>query len=430
MRAAGGITLVGYGFSQMLRLVSNVVLARLLFPEAFGTMAILQTILVGVAMLTDVGLSMSLIRSKQGNAPHFINTIWTLQIIKGLITALLLLLLAVPVAQFYRNELLAPMLAAISLVAIISGFKSTKIDSAIRNMQAARVTFVEVGVQIISLIFTSILAWYFRSPWALVWGNVANAVIHTTLSHCAFDGPRNRLAWSKSSIKEILGFSSWVLLGSCVTFLSGEGLNLLRAKFTTLDLLGQIGIATTLTLIAWNAVQKLAGRVLFPAYSETLRERPESFSLIVKKTKRIILSLLIPSNLLLFLLAPYIIELLYDHRYQTTVTVIQIMCIGLFLSILNSCYVGVFDALGKPQLSTLCVAIEGILRSLGIFIGYKYMGPMGVVIGTTAAAPVIYIIINTIYRQHRIESDIMDIAGIILFAISAFYFFELKDLHV
>ena len=68
MRAAGGITLIGYGFSQMLRLVSNVVLARLLFPEAFGTMAILQTILVGVAMLTDVGLSMSLIRSKQGNA--------------------------------------------------------------------------------------------------------------------------------------------------------------------------------------------------------------------------------------------------------------------------------------------------------------------------------------------------------------------------
>ena len=73
------IELFGYAVNQVLRLVTNLVLSRLLFPEAYGLTAIVTVFMVALGMLTDVGLKDSIITSPRGDDPHFLNTAWTIQ---------------------------------------------------------------------------------------------------------------------------------------------------------------------------------------------------------------------------------------------------------------------------------------------------------------------------------------------------------------
>ena len=76
-------TFFGYGSSQIIRLGSNLVLARLLFPEAFGIMSLVTVVMQGLTMISDLGVGPSIIHSKRGDDPNFLNTAWTIQVIRG-----------------------------------------------------------------------------------------------------------------------------------------------------------------------------------------------------------------------------------------------------------------------------------------------------------------------------------------------------------
>ena len=76
-------TIGGLGTSQAIRLASNIVLTRLLFPEAFGLMAIVNVWIYGLQMMSDVGLGASIIQNKRGDEPAFLNTVWTMQVFRG-----------------------------------------------------------------------------------------------------------------------------------------------------------------------------------------------------------------------------------------------------------------------------------------------------------------------------------------------------------
>ena len=105
----------GYGLQQVLRFGSNLVLTRLLFPEAFGLMAIIQTVMIGLTMMSDIGIQPSIVQNKRGNEPIFLNTAWTIQVIQGLLIFLVVLVTAPFFAEFYHEPLLAHLLPVVGL---------------------------------------------------------------------------------------------------------------------------------------------------------------------------------------------------------------------------------------------------------------------------------------------------------------------------
>ena len=78
---------MSYGTVQFLRLVNNVILARLLAPPIFGLMAVVNAIRTGVELLSDVGIMQNIISSPRGEDPLFYDTAWTLQALRGLVLA-------------------------------------------------------------------------------------------------------------------------------------------------------------------------------------------------------------------------------------------------------------------------------------------------------------------------------------------------------
>ena len=104
----GGIVeMGGYALSQVLRLGGNLLLTRLLFPEAFGLMTTLMVINTGLVMLSDVGIEQAVIRSEHAEDERFLNTAWSLQVMRGFGLWLVTLALAYPFAQLYEHPELA-----------------------------------------------------------------------------------------------------------------------------------------------------------------------------------------------------------------------------------------------------------------------------------------------------------------------------------
>ncbi|HEY8977081.1 MAG TPA: oligosaccharide flippase family protein, partial [Burkholderiaceae bacterium] len=87
---SGSWTIVGNLAGQALRFGSNLVLTRLLFPEAFGLMAIAQAILTAARLFSDVGLMQGAVRSARGHEQRYLDTIWTLDILKGSLIVLVM----------------------------------------------------------------------------------------------------------------------------------------------------------------------------------------------------------------------------------------------------------------------------------------------------------------------------------------------------
>src|ERR1700729_1195426 len=74
---ASAWTMVGYFGGQVIRLGSNVILTRMLFPGAYGEIVLVGIFFQGLQMFSDVGIGPSIIRSNRGDDPLFLNTAWT-----------------------------------------------------------------------------------------------------------------------------------------------------------------------------------------------------------------------------------------------------------------------------------------------------------------------------------------------------------------
>ena len=107
--------LSGHGIQQVVRLGSNLITTRLLFPAAFGQASVVWALFTALVMFSDFALLPCIIQSKRGDDPEFLNTAFTIQVIRGQGLGLAMILLAKPVAWFYRDDRLTALLCLGSL---------------------------------------------------------------------------------------------------------------------------------------------------------------------------------------------------------------------------------------------------------------------------------------------------------------------------
>lgn len=405
--------------SQLLRFGSNLVLTRLLFPEAFGLMAILSAVLVGLSMLSDVGLSLGIIRSERGDRPNFLNTVWTIQIAKGVLIGAAMWIASVPVAHAYDQPELVQLMPVMGLVALLGGLVSTNIDLAKRKVDAARLTMIEVGSQALGVVAMIVFAWLDPTPWALVWGNVVSTAVRVLASHTLLPGPRNRFAWDREAAHEVFSFGGWVLMSSAVTYLSGNGRQLLLAGLVDVRLLGLFGLAGALSTAAWMTIQQVAGKVLLPAYAEVVRKEPSRLSNVLERSRR---AQLLPGcafSTLFALAGPFIVDVLYDPRYAEAGLMLQIQGACAMIGLLSGSYSGVLWALGRPGLSTALLAAQVTIAFASMLVGSQVAGGLGVVVGSAVSAWLFYPVNVLVFRRLGLWQPRTDVVVIAVTAVVA-----------
>ena len=152
------LTVARLGVSQALRLASNLMLAKLLFPEAFGIMAIVNVVIQGLMQFSSVGVSPAIMQSPRGDEPVFLDTACTVRAARGLLLFLTACPLAWPLAQILEEPLLTQILPMAGLARLIAGLNPMALDTAKRHLRWGRLTSVEFALQIAGLVLGIALA--------------------------------------------------------------------------------------------------------------------------------------------------------------------------------------------------------------------------------------------------------------------------------
>lgn len=384
-------TVTGWVTLQVARFVSNLILTRLLFPEAFGLMALVFVFITGLHLFSDIGIGPSVVQNKRGDDPDFYNTAWTIQILRGLVLWLVCVGIAWPVARFYDEPglpSLAWLLPVVGLATAISGFDSTALYTLDRRLAQGRRVALQVGANLVTIGVTVLLAWLYGSVWALAVGNLASAVLEMLGSHLLVPDVRNRLRWDRTAVGDLMHFGKWVFFGTMFTFLGGQTDRLVIGRLS-LVLLGVYHIGATLTAIPSALMGALSAQVVFPLYSRVLhagRTVPEAFARVhplFAGFAAYAVSGLIASG-------PTFIRCAYDARYYEAGWMVQVLAVGVWFQLLEVLVDALLWGLGRPSVTALSNVAKALAVPVLASLGYLLGGLEGMIVGFVATDLVRY----------------------------------------
>lgn len=353
-------------------------------------MTIVQAVLTGVELFSDVGIAPSIIQSHRGDDIKFLNTAWTVQVLRGIFIWLIACVMAFPMAGFYKEPQLLMLIPTVGLNSIIGGLNSTKLLTANRKLMMGRWTIVEVGSYVIGLVSMVVLALLYRSVWSLVIGGLIGTSAKLVFSHVALQGERNWFYWDKSAFEEIHRFGRWIFVSTASTFLASYGDRLLLGKLVSLSILGVYNIALMFAQLPIEILRQLSGKAMFASYAEIVRERPERLYPVLRKSRMVLLALGWVMALFFIILGEPMVNLLYKGEYTQAGWMLRILALGSLGTVLGTSYDGVLLAQGRSFEMTLLQLTQIALKLTGVLVGASINGIQGVVIGMAIAAWALY----------------------------------------
>ena len=373
-------TIVAYVVGQTLRLATNVILARLLAPELFGIMLIVNSLRTGITLISDFGIGQNIIFNKNADQPDFYNTAWTLEIIRNVVLWLVCVAATPALAYFYQSPVLIWVLPLSTAALVLTGFSSASVYLLQKRMQIAKFNIYDMIVAFISSAAHILFAYISPTIWALVLGGLFTSAASSIGSYLLLPDLKQRFHISREFVREILGFGKWIFASSVVYFLSMNYDRLYLPKVIPLDLLGVYGVARSISELLGLLTMRLGNIVLFPFISShSQASRPSLHGQLATIRAKFLLLVAFGISILAAT-ADLVIKLFYDERYQAAGWMLPVLISGSWVSILASVNDSTLLGLGKPLYGAFANSAKFAFLVIGLPLGFMVNGILGVVV--------------------------------------------------
>jgi len=347
-------SLVGRGGGEVLKLISSLILTRLLFPEAFGLMGTAISVMIMVQLFTDTGTRLSIIQNPRGGEPSFLNTAWMIGIMRGAGLGVVMVCISWPLAIFFNKPGLAPIIMLLALTPIISGLENPAMALVIRNMKGQRQILYDLLPQIGGFICTVTLVWIFRSVWALAVGALLVSFMKLAASYL-IEPYRPRFVWDGESGRALVSFGKFVVLNTMISWSATNLDRFIIGKMMGMDTLGIYTIGLNLGIALEMFFIQLLGNSYFPALSQVLDDKKRCIRVFMRSITALT-ALAAPLLVTQALFGDQITAILYDNRYAAAGAVlfwVSIRGLSRIISIISS---STLLAFGEPRCETIAMA--------------------------------------------------------------------------
>lgn len=397
-----------YAIAQVMRLGSNLILARLLFPEAFGLMALVSVVLVGLAMFSDVGVGPAISQHPRGDERAFLDTAFSINVARGVLLWGLTCALAYPMAAIYTAPDLMQLLPAAGITLLISGFNPTRIDTANRHLLLGRVTLLDLISQIIGIGCMVALAFALQSVWALVIGAIIGSVAKLVITSKWLPGAANSFCWDKAAGRDLIHFGKWIFLSTACGFLLAQGDKAIFGAYLSLTELGVYNIGYFLASFPVLLAGAVVGRIMIPLY----RDHPPSASEAnFTKMRRLRFGVTGGTLILLAVLALVgvaLVGVMYDARYAGAgAIVVAIACVQM-PGVIGMTYDQSALAAGDSRTYFGLMALKATVQTGAFLIGVAQGGLLGALLAQAIALVVLHPAIVLLARKHRAWDPLHD----------------------
>lgn len=410
-----GMLVLPFGLQQAIRLATNVILARLLAPEMFGIMLLINTLRTGTELLSDIGIGQSVVRSSNANDRAFLDTAWTLQLLRGILLMLLTLLLAAPVAAFYDNPQLALIIALVSSTFLFIGLQSPEIFLIQREMRLKQRAVYDLTSTFVQCAMTIGFAYVWPSVWALVWGLILSTLFSTGLSYMFGPLRLPRITWQSQHVKEILHFGKWIFLSTAIYF---AAISTDKIYFTTvlpLALVGVYSVSRTFSDMLASLSQRVGAFLVFPKVAG-LKEQRFEMAPRFRQLRRTALILVAAAMAVAIAVSDGLILLLYDDRYHAAAFMLPVLLIGVWFAILAIFAESTLIGLDRPQASATGNSVKFAVMAAGLPLAIWQSGLFAALLVLALAEIARWISLSLALRRENLSAIRDDIALTMLVA--------------
>jgi O-antigen/teichoic acid export membrane protein len=386
-------TTLTFALQAVIRLVSSLVLTRVLLPEAYGTITILVSILFVIGNILDTNVTLFIVRDKNAEQPRYLNTAWTMRLCRSVLSGAVLFVCAPLIAtKIYDLPDLTLPLRVFSLWFLIDGFETMAFALAIRRKQARLQMYSELAASVLSTTFSILYCYRYHTFWGIAFGMLLNRLIMTVLSHRLYRDLRPRLFIDLAAAREILVYSKFTVPSSLLTLGLNQFDKVVFLRLFDLRLLGIYGLAGNIAGSVETLISKISQAVLYPRCAHNFRENPDTATkrYYTENTKLFAGILAIPAAVAGA--AHLIITVLYDSRYSEAGSVLQALAIRAVLLSFASPAEDLLISAGQFRV----ILVGNVLRTawivLGSLVGYYFLGFLGFIYGISLSGlpPLIY----------------------------------------
>ncbi len=371
-RLAAVWTFAGRGVGSVIRLASNLVLTRLLYPEAFGIIATSSVVLGMVQIFSDTGVRTALIQNNRSGEQNFLDTAWTISILRGFILFALVALGAQPLAQFYSQPELLTVILIMSGTLILEGVQNPAMALVIKKLDAKLQVGYEFTTQLLGFVVTVFLVWKLRSVEAVALGNLAVSAFRLIGSFLVVkECPR--LRWDREAGTILLQFGKHIFINSMLSWAAFNFDRLLIGKVLDMEQLGFYNIALYIGTFGQQLLIQVFAQSYFPALSSVAGEESR-VQAIFRRTSALVMWSVTPLMVLMAVLAPQIIDLFYDARYQPAALILFWISLRAAVLSISAVQSMTLLALGRP-------ALESIATAAGLMVLLVTLSPAGSIAG-------------------------------------------------
>lgn len=408
LKQAFSWTVVSVVLRYAIKLLGNLTLARLLAPHDFGLSAIVLAVVTGLETITDVGTRPALIRTHR-NDDAWLDTAWTLGLVRGIAIGVVIAVCAVPLAAFFEEPALAPMIAVTGTMSVLIGLTSITAVLVVRDLQMKRLSVLEILAAIAGYVVMLTWAWVAPSAWALLAGAVVSTGAFTVVSHLFLARRRLKLRWDRAVVAELVGFGKWVFMSSLLGFFIFQGDRFSVAKLVSVSAAGLYAIAATWALSLQSVFFMFLSRLYLPVAAQLWRTHGGPNPQLLSLRRHVLVAMIVPYAFGAGCAVP-LITYLYPGAYDGAGPIMAILVAGAWFATLEYLYNDQLMVAGEPswRFYAQLVSVPVIGAALFAFAGSH--DAEGVALAFSAGALLRAAILSYAADRHSLRAMMPDLA--------------------
>ena len=354
--------------------VSNMVLARLLVPEAFGVVATLHMVIAFAEIFTDAGFQRYLIQHEfkdEDDKDKSTNVAFWSNLVMSFVLWGVIAIFNKPLAAFVGSPGLGHVLVIACVTIPLAAFSSIQMALFKRSFDFKTLFWRRLAQLLVPLCVTIPLAFWWRNYWALVVGSIVTSLVNAILLTVKSNW-RPRRYYSFARLKEMFSFCSWTILDSVLVwatsyvdiFFIGRALNAyyLGLYKTSLTTVGQFTSLITASVLP----------VVLPAISRLQDDIPEMRKTLLRFQKYTAV-LLLPIGVGIFMFRDLVTMVMLGGQWMEAAPFIGLWALMEVVTVVFSRFCSnVYPAIGKPRVSVLSQMLHLIVLIPAVIISGSY----------------------------------------------------------
>lgn len=412
----------------------NLILTRLLLPEAFGLIGLLDIFLAVAQTLMDGGLASALIQKSNASEKDF-STVFFTNLSISILAYIILFLSAPLIARFYRLPQLVPIVRVLSLYIVSNALGIVQLTIIRKNLNFNRLAKINIFSYIIASVAAIIIAFSGGEAWSIVTLTLGYSVF-VTLSAWMVSSWRPKLLFSTAALRNLFSFGGYFVGANILQEIARNLQGIIIGRRFSASYMGLYTQANKLDRITSYTVPNILVQVMYPVYSNIKDDDTRLRDMLGLNT-RLIAGVLFPLFAILIIIAPSLIPFLFGDKWIGVIPYYQILCVGGFFVSLQNIYFYAVAAKGKSRVLFLWSFYKWGFLIAAICAG-MFFGMDGILWAIALSGFNIYLVnalLTARYTEYKFHLQIADLLPLILLvatglagAKSAKAFLHLNDL--